>query len=301
MKNGFRPAVDRLDARRLLAANITATLSRGVLTIKGTAGADVIDVNVSPQPKGMITIDGVRKSFQAAKVKQINVLGGAGDDSIDVQTNGRPRLAVRINGGAGNNVINGVPDFPVVVPVATPVAATIATETLGGVNLAGNPGPAGSTTPTPAPTTPTTPAPPVATTPAPTSIAAEVQRIVDLTNAQRVQAGLAALAVDPQLMAMANVQSTNMARLDVMSHDLPGTNAPTLADRAALVGYNFSTLGENIAYNYANADAVVAGWMNSPGHRANILNPSFTQIGVSVAFDATGEPYYTQEFGKPMA
>ena len=130
-------------------------------------------------------------------------------------------------------------------------------------------------------------------------IAASVQRIIDLTNAQRTQAGLAPLAVNGALTQAAGVQSGNMARLGIMSHSLPGTNAPNLTDRAALVGYQYSSLGENIAYNFADADAVVAGWMASPGHRANILNAGYTQIGVAIAYDSAGEPYYTQEFGSP--
>jgi uncharacterized protein YkwD len=139
---------------------------------------------------------------------------------------------------------------------------------------------------------------PVTPPPAPTvTISATEQRIVDLTNVERQKAGLAPLVVNPQLMQAAQIQSGNMARLGIMSHELPGTAQPTLTDRAAAVGYNYTTLGENIAFNYPDADAVVAGWMASPGHRANILNGSFTEIGVSVAYDAQGQPYYTQVFG----
>jgi uncharacterized protein YkwD len=74
---------------------------------------------------------------------------------------------------------------------------------------------------------------------------------------------------------------------------------PEPTDRAAYVGYKYSWLGENIAFNYPDDNSVMIAWMNSPEHRANILNPNFTQIGVGIAYDSKGEPYYTQDFGAP--
>lgn len=290
--NGLRPAFDHLDARRLLAARLTAALTNGVLTVKGTASADVIAVNVGAEPGGVVSIAGLRRTFQAGRVRRIEVMGAQGDDAIAVQTNGRPNLAVRIVGGAGNDTINGVAEAPTaaatrVAPLAPIPASSAPAPT--GVNLA-PPSPAPAPTPTPAPTAVATTAP---VTPA------TVQRIVDLTNAERARAGLAPLALDAELTRAAEIQSGNMARLDVMSHTLPGTAQPGLADRAAAVGYRYASMGENIAYNYGGADEVVAGWMGSPGHRANILNPNFTQIGVAVATNAAGQPYYTQVFGAP--
>ena len=246
-----------------MAARLTAGFSHGVLTVKGTNAADVIAVDLQGNS---LAVEGIRKTFRASQVKRIVVLGGSGDDTITVQTAGRPQIAVRIDGGAGNDTVNGVSEIPISVPVVpTPVA------------------------PTPLPIT---------SVPAPTASAA-VQRIIDLTNAERVKVGLAPLAVNGALMRAAGIQSSNMARLNLMSHTLPGTSTPTLTDRAAAVGYQFSTLGENIAFNYADADAVVVGWMASAGHRENILSPSFTEIGVAIATNSQGQPYYTQVFGRP--
>ena len=90
-----------------------------------------------------------------------------------------------------------------------------------------------------------------------------------------------------------------MATLDVMAHDLPGAALPGLIDRVTYVGYNFTTAGENIAFNYPTTDAVMTGWMNSPGHRANILGADYTEIGVGISYDAAGMPYYCQVFGHP--
>ena len=74
---------------------------------------------------------------------------------------------------------------------------------------------------------------------------------------------------------------------------------PTLQSRANAVGYNYAWLGENIAFNYPDAPSVVNAWMNSPEHRANILNPNYTDIGVSFAWNSLGQAYATEDFGSP--
>ena len=290
----FFPAVDRLDARRLMATGLKATLANGVLTVKGTAAADVISVQ---DQGGVVAVAGVAAHFKATRIRRIDILGGKGDDTIVVQV---PSARVRVDGGAGANTVNGVPDRPRAVTTPTPTPPQILpVPAAATVNLA----PATVSSPAAPVSSPTAtvnlPAATASTPAASVSNPATVATIVELTNAQRVQAGLAPLTVSSSLMRAATIQADNMARLDVMSHTLPGTDAPTLGDRAAAVGYQFTTLGENIAFNYADAEAVVAGWLGSPGHRANILNPSVTQTGVAVAINAQGEPYYAQEFGNP--
>jgi uncharacterized protein YkwD len=130
-------------------------------------------------------------------------------------------------------------------------------------------------------------------------MSAQEQSIVDLVNQQRQQAGLAPLQVNSQLVKEAQIQSTDMAELGQMEHDLPGAALPTLEDRVQYVGYNYAYLGENIAFNYPDDNSVMTAWMSSAGHRANILDANFTEIGVGIAYDSQGEPYYTQEFGQP--
>jgi uncharacterized protein YkwD len=125
------------------------------------------------------------------------------------------------------------------------------------------------------------------------------RKIVDLTNQQRAQNGLPALTVNTKLVQMADIHSQDMARLHHLEHTLSGVAQPTLADRAKFVGYSYWALGENVASGYPDASSVTAGWMASSGHRANILNSSYTQIGVAIANDNTGVPYYTVVFGKP--
>jgi uncharacterized protein YkwD len=109
--------------------------------------------------------------------------------------------------------------------------------------------------------------------------------------------GLAPLAVNSALVTAAQTHSRDMAQLNDMDHTLPGVAEPTLQSRAQAVGYNYAWLGENIAFNYQDDPSVVDAWMNSPGHRANILNPNHTETGVGIAWNSLGQPYYTQDFG----
>ncbi len=152
--------------------------------------------------------------------------------------------------------------------------------------------------PAPPPTAPAIPTPPAAAAVPSVAIPASEQAIIDLTNQQRMLNGLAPLAASEKLVQAAQIHAGNMARLDQMSHTLAGVAQPDLASRAQAVGYDYAKLGENIAFRYAGAPEVVAGWMDSAGHRANILDPSYTEIGVAIAANSRGELYYCQVFGK---
>jgi len=81
-----------------------------------------------------------------------------------------------------------------------------------------------------------------------------------------------------------------------MSHT--GGDGSTLAVRIDRIGYSWSRLGENVAYGFPDAASVVAAWMTSPGHRANILSVN-TQFGLGIALGVDGLPYWTQVFGTP--
>lgn len=118
--------------------------------------------------------------------------------------------------------------------------------------------------------------------------------ILTQTNQERVGKGLQALELNPKLHSGAQKYANLMGKKNRLSHDIEN-----LSTRIKRENYNYSTIGENIAWNYG-FDKVVDGWMDSPGHRANILNKSFTQIGVGVDYNSKNEPYYCQIFGKPM-
>ncbi len=80
---------------------------------------------------------------------------------------------------------------------------------------------------------------------------------------------------------------------NVMSHT--GSDGSDLRARADRQGYDWSNLGENVAWGYTSPQSVVAGWLNSPGHCANIMNPTFTELGVGLQ-----GTFWTQLFGRPL-
>ena len=123
-----------------------------------------------------------------------------------------------------------------------------------------------------------------------TSIEMEVVRLV---NIERQKAGLAPFSYSGELSKVARAKSQDMANNNYFSH-----NSPTYGDPFAMMrsfGIQYRTAGENIAKGYSSAQSVVNGWMNSPGHRANILNSSFGKIGVGYV-NAKGTTYWTQMF-----
>lgn len=119
-----------------------------------------------------------------------------------------------------------------------------------------------------------------------------------LTNDERAIHGLPELAWNALLFDAAHSHSVDMATHDNMSHT--GSNGSRPSDRISDSGYEFQAYGENVAYNYANPAAVVAGWMGSPGHRQNILNENFCELGVGLAYSDANDPYWTQNFARPV-
>src|SRR5882762_10141234 len=125
-------------------------------------------------------------------------------------------------------------------------------------------------------------------------------RIFDLINAERRHQGLPALVYNAQLDRMAKIQAENMAYFQKMAHTLPEAQLPTLGDRAHYVGYPFGRLAENVALGYPNAETAVQGWMNSSGHRHNILDSSVEETGIGIARSSAGGLYYCQVFGRRL-
>ena len=133
-----------------------------------------------------------------------------------------------------------------------------------------------------------------------TAAGATEARIFDLINAERRHQGLRTLVFSAQLNQMARIQAQNMAYYQKMAHVLPNATLPTLGDRAHSVGYSYGRISENVALGYPNAETVVEGWMNSRGHRQNILDAGVVETGIAVARSATGGLYYCQVFGRPL-
>ncbi|MDQ6669935.1 MAG: CAP domain-containing protein [Chloroflexota bacterium] len=131
---------------------------------------------------------------------------------------------------------------------------------------------------------------------APPDHAADVERVVQLTNAARESAGLPPLALNPQLGDAAQNYSQVLASDTCFGHACGGV--PNFADRLAQAGYTgWTAIAENIAAGYPTPDAVMAGWLASTGHRLNVLSPEYTEIGVGVVNGGAYGTYWTQEFG----
>ncbi len=130
-----------------------------------------------------------------------------------------------------------------------------------------------------------------------TSLAAQV---VQLVNQHRAGMGLVTLSNAATLTASAEWKSLHMAGTNYFDHnDRAPPVARTVSERLEACGYPSRSAGwgENIAYGYTTAAAVMNAWLNSSGHRANIENPSFRTIGVGVARNGSGPRYWTQNFG----
>lgn len=123
------------------------------------------------------------------------------------------------------------------------------------------------------------------------SVASFESEVVRLVNAERSKAGLAPLTQDWQLSRVARYKSQDMKDLGYFSHTSPTYGSPF--EMMKSFGITYRTAGENIAKGYSTPEAVVKAWMNSPGHRANILNSSYTHLGVG--YVAQGS-YWTQMF-----
>lgn len=129
------------------------------------------------------------------------------------------------------------------------------------------------------------------------SISAEANEVIRLVNVERSKNGLAPLKANAELSKVATTKAQDMIDKNYFSHTSPTYGSPF--DMMKKFGINYTAAGENIAYGQKTPADVMNSWMNSPGHRANILNSNFTEIGVGVANDKNGTPYWVQMFINP--
>lgn len=199
----------------------------------------------------------------------------------------------RVNGHRLARVVTPQVAVRVTVPVpatsAPPTTTPSATPT-----VAPTAAPTGSAT---ASASATTSATATATgTPAPDSDAAWEDRVLQIVNQERATAGCAGVVSEPHLKTAAIAHSTDMATNAYFSHT--SQDGRTMVNRVEAAGYTgWSRLGENIAAGQRSPEAVMDAWMHSDGHRANILNCAFTELGVGLAWSSGGTPYWTQDFG----
>ena len=121
--------------------------------------------------------------------------------------------------------------------------------------------------------------------------------VLTLVNQERAKAGCAKLSQDSRLVEAARAHSADMAARNYFDHTTP--EGVTFDKRITNAGYRFSRAAENIAAGQSSPASVMQSWMNSSGHRANILNCGLTDLGVGVIYSTGGRPYWTQDFGTP--
>jgi uncharacterized protein YkwD len=131
-----------------------------------------------------------------------------------------------------------------------------------------------------------------------------IDQVLALVNIQRSQAGLKPVKLNSALTASAQAHTQDMAFNDFFGHR--GSNGSTSDQRALAAGYNYLSVGENIAAGFSTPETVVQAWMDSPSHRENILHSSVEDMGIGFYFlendpGSTNYRYYwTQDFGKPL-
>ncbi len=143
----------------------------------------------------------------------------------------------------------------------------------------------------------------VAFTPATISYAAPItiENVISLTNKDRVANGLVELKTSSLLSRAAQNKANDMLARQYFAHNTPDGQTPWTFIKA--VGYSYTTAGENLAIDFTQAENIQSAWMNSPGHRANILNNNFTEIGIGISsgmFEGHETTIVVQMFGNPL-
>lgn len=147
------------------------------------------------------------------------------------------------------------------------------------------------------PTTPVEKETPKTEVPSDTAIGSYEQQVVNLVNKERAAVGLPALKVNTKLSGVAELKAEDLRDKNYFAHNSPTYGSPF--DMMKQYGVKYTTAGENIAKGQRTPESVMNGWMNSQGHKDNILNASFTEIGVGYVTDSNGTTYWVQMFIRP--
>lgn len=245
---------------------------------EGESSDDATDGEGAPAEGGAMTDEGDR---------QVVVVAGSeaatGPASDDPSTTSPATTASTSAPSTTSTTVSTTTAAPSTAPPTTPAPTTAAPTTAA-------PTTAAPTTPPPSTAPPTTSPP--ADNPTGGGDRDLERRVIDLTNQRRAENGCPPLAANNRLHAAALGHSIDMATQDYFSHT--SLDGSSMSDRIDRQGYGWRRLAENIAAGYPSPEAVVEGWMNSPGHRANILNCDLTEIGVGHY-----QRYWTQNFGTP--
>jgi uncharacterized protein YkwD len=244
-----------------------------------------------------------------ARTAQISINGGvaAAVAFPATRSSNRPgtmRITATLRAGdntiAFGNPVGAAPDIDKLVITTDgtpPTPVPSATES-------GEPGATATVTPPsnspPPPSTPPSPSPSPTESPteSPTGNAAFEAEVVTIVNQKRAEADCPPVTVDDRLTAAARAHSADMAARDYFSHTTP--EGVDFATRITAAGYRWSGAGENIAKGQRTPQEVMTSWMNSEGHKANILNCGYRNLGVGVAADSSGTLLWTQDFASPL-
>jgi uncharacterized protein YkwD len=274
----LRPGVRHRGGRLALGALVSTVLTALVLSVPMVSGAE----GGTP----FVGLD----SFAATSAARTT----DGYSPVVMGRDGRPVSSSTFAGLSTSSAPAGRSSTDAFAGSAAPAPATTPAATADAAAAA--PAPAGSAETSAAPAAPPVaeaapaPAPAPAAAPAPAEPGVEGE-VLALVNVQRAAAGCGALAADPALAAVARAHSADMRDRNFFSHVNPDGLDPF--DRAARAG--LEAHAENIAYGQPDPAAVMDAWMNSAGHRANILDCSLTRLGVGVA-EGAGGPWWTQLF-----
>lgn len=237
-----------------------------------------------------------RRSSAVAAVVAVAALG-TGGAAVHLYTDGDERDATTVTADApASRSETPTPASPTPSP-----SASASTSASASPSVSSSPSP--SRTPEPKPKKSTaSPAPssaapvpdPAPPAPAPPASAGTAGEVTELVNAERAKEGCGPVTVNDRLNTAALRHSADMEAKDYFSHTSQDGRDP--GDRITAAGYRWSTYGENIAKGQRTPADVMRSWMDSPGHRANILNCSFKEIGVGKQ-DSGGGPVWTQVFG----
>ena len=130
----------------------------------------------------------------------------------------------------------------------------------------------------------------------PAGIAALAEDTLAAINAERQAKGMAPLSPETRLQEAAQAHACDSATRNRMGHD--GSDGSDLGTRAARAGYAYREIAENVAQGYPSPQAVTEGWMNSPGHRRNILMRRASDAGVGIALGSNGDLHWVLKLGR---
>lgn len=237
-------------------------------------GAIAVSAGLLPTPNGSGGY-----TFPGSNAGQVQAGGQAENTGVQGSSSPTPTDRASTPASRGNDRSSA--------PVATPTPSASSSAPTARPSA-----PSSSSSSVPVSPTPSASASSTATAPADPDASTAVQ-VLTLVNAERAKIGCVPLTADAELAELAEAFSKDMAARDFFDHVDPDGNDPW--DRAEAAGVT-GLGGENIARGQADAAAVMDAWMNSPGHRANILNCNFRTLGVGV-FEGDGGPWWTQDFG----